>query len=495
MRQLTSLDAQFLALETARTYGHVGGLAILDPSTAPGGKVEIGDLCRTVGERLHLLPPFTWKLAGVPFGLDHPYWIEDPDFDLDFHIRETAIPAPGDDRKLSETVARIFARPLDRSRPLWELYLIQGLADDRVAMLSKIHHSAVDGMSGAEILSILLDTSPEGRDLDPPKNKPSPGRPPSELEMLARGVRGLPMQPIRALRSLPATIPAIPKFPGLAMVPGIPTIERAAAKVSRKLRGTDDGGILETTSIRAPKLSFNGRISSHRSFAFGSLPLESVKNLKNEMGIKVNDVVVALCATALREWLIERDELPDGPLVALVPVSVRTQEERGTFGNKVSGMIIPIATDEPDHRKRLMKTHEILISAKDRHAGLPASLMRDASNFIPPALHSRAARMASEVMGRVRPALNVAISNVPGPSVPLYCAGALLQANPPVSVIMDGVGLNITVISYRDHLDFGIIGDQKTIPTAWPLMDALAQSLDDLCDAVKVKKKVHQSAV
>ena len=155
MRQLTSLDAQFLAVESARTYGHVGGLAVYDPATAPGGTLEVGDVCRLVGERLHLLPPFRWRLVEVPFGIDHPYWIEDPDFDLDFHIRESAVPPPGDDHRLAETVARIFARPLDRRRPLWELYLIHGLAEGRVALLTKVHHAAVDGMSGGEILTLL----------------------------------------------------------------------------------------------------------------------------------------------------------------------------------------------------------------------------------------------------------------------------------------------------------------------------------------------------
>src|SRR5215212_62407 len=172
MRQLTTLDAQFLAVESARTYGHVGGLAIYDPSTAPGGEVGLADVCRLVGERLHLLPPFRWRLVEVPFSLDLPYWVEDPDFDLDFHVRESAVPPPGEDRQLAETVARIFARPLDRKRPLWELYLIQGLAGGRIALLTKIHHSVVDGVSGNEILTMLLDPSPEGRELPPAPDEP-----------------------------------------------------------------------------------------------------------------------------------------------------------------------------------------------------------------------------------------------------------------------------------------------------------------------------------
>src|SRR5215210_5534672 len=207
MRQLTSLDAQFLGVETARTYGHVGGLAVYDPSTAPGGTLEIRDVCRMVSERLHLLPPFRWRLVGVPFGIDLPYWVEDPAFDLDFHIRESAVPPPGDDRRLAETVARIFARPLDRRRPLWELYLIQGLEHGRVALLTKVHHSVVDGVSGNEILSVLLDPSPEGREIPPADGGQAGERVPGELEMFGRGLLGMPFQPLRALRSAPATLP------------------------------------------------------------------------------------------------------------------------------------------------------------------------------------------------------------------------------------------------------------------------------------------------
>src|SRR5918999_2505711 len=199
MRQLTPLDAQFLAVESSRTYGHVGGLAVYDPSTAPGGTLGIPELCALVSERLHLLPPFRWKLAQVPLGLDFPYWVEDEDFDIDFHIRESAVPPPGEDRQLAETVARIFARPLDRRRPLWELYLIHGLGHGRVALLTKIHHAAVDGVSGAEVLSILLDPSPEGREI-PPASPRSPDRAPGELEMLGRGLLGVPRYPLRALR-------------------------------------------------------------------------------------------------------------------------------------------------------------------------------------------------------------------------------------------------------------------------------------------------------
>jgi diacylglycerol O-acyltransferase / wax synthase len=479
MRQLTTLDAQFLAVESPTTYGHVSGLAIYDPSTAPGGKLELKDICRTVGERLHLLPPFRWRLVGVPLGLDLPYWAEDPDFDIDFHIRDSAVPPPGDDRQLAETVARIFARPLDRSRPLWELYLIHGLEDGRVALMTKVHHSVVDGVSGNEILTELLDSSPEGREIPPPEDGEAGERVPGELEMLARGAFGLPRQPLRALRSVPSALPNLTDLPGANAFPGVPTVSRGLSALRRRLGG-EDPGVLEVTTARPPRTSFNGSISPHRRVSFGSVSLDSVKALKNELGITVNDVVVALCTTAVRDWLIDRDELPEEPLVAMVPVSVRTEEERGAFGNRISMMIVPIPTNEPDPRRRLMRTHELLKSAKSRHKALPASLLTDATSFIPPAVAALAARTTIDILGRTRPPLNLVISNVPGPREPLYCAGAQLQANFPISAIVDGVGLNMTVMSYRDHVDFGIVADREQVDDVWSLMHRAAEALDEL---------------
>jgi WS/DGAT/MGAT family acyltransferase len=482
MRQLTTLDAQFLAVESAGTFGHVGGLAVYDPSTAPGGRVTIKDICRTVGQRLHQLPPFRSRLVQVPFGLDLPYWVEDPDFDIDFHIRESAVPPPGDDGHLAETVARIFARPLDRAHPLWELYLIHGLEGGRIALLTKVHHSVADGVSGNEILSVLLDSSPEGREVEPPpaEGERTGERVPGELEMLGRGLLGLPRQPLRALRAIPSALPNLTELPGANAIPGGPAVSGALTRLRRVLGADADDGVLEVGTARPPRTSFNGPASPHRRFSFGSLSLDSVKALKNELGITVNDVVVALCATAVRDWLLERDELPDDPLVAMVPVSVRSDEERGTFGNRISAMIVPIATNEPDPRRRLLRTHELLKSAKARHNAVPAELLTNATAFIPPAVAALAARTAVGIMSRTRPPLNLVISNVPGPREPLYCAGALLEGHFPVSVVMDGVGLNITVMSYRDHIDFGIVADREQVDDVWSLMDGAARALEEL---------------
>src|SRR4051812_7382171 len=481
VRQLTSLDAQFLAVESGRTYGHVGSLCVYDPSTAPHGELTIQDICRMVSERLHLLPPFRWRLVNVPLGLDLPYWVEDPDFDLDFHIRESAIPPPGDDRKLAETVSRIFARPLDRSRPLWELYLIHGLPEDRVALLTKVHHAVVDGVSGNEILSVLLDPSPEGKEIPPrPEGVGRGERVPSDLEMLARGAAGLPRQPWRALKALPSTLPALTEIPGANAFPVVPALSKGLSRLRGLAGAPTSDQILEITSARAPRTSFNGRISPHRRLAFGSLSLETVKAIKNELGITVNDVVVTLCASAVRQWLIERDELPRTPLVAMVPVSVRSRQEATAFGNRISAMIVPIPTNVARPRDRLRRAHELLRSAKANHSALPASLLTDATSFIPPAVAALAARTAIDLLGRTRPPLNLVISNVPGPRESLFCAGARLESMFPVSVVVDGVGLNMTVMSYRDHLDFGIVTDQGQIPDAWPFIDHLHTALAEL---------------
>ena len=422
MRQLTSLDTQFLALETSRQSGHVAGLAILDPSTAPGGQLELADIEYLIAERLPLLPPLRWRLAEVPFGLDYPYWVDDPDFDLDFHVRELALPAPGTDDKLAEQVARIASRPLDRSRPLWELYLIYGLESGHVAMLTKIHHSLIDGMSGAEIMGVLLDLTPEGRE-PPPSHALGADHEPTETEMLVRGIMGLPRYPLRALRSLPTALPNLEDTP-FGTLPGAGTIAGLAERVQRTLsRG--EGGVLERTSLRAPRTSFNGRISPHRRFVFGQLSLDEVKEVKNEHeGCTVNDVIVSMCAGAVRRWLIEHEELPKVPLVAQIPVSVRTTEQSGTFGNRIMLMSAPLFSNIEDPVERLHKTHDALAVMKERHRALPAELLQDANHFIPPAVFSRAARVTFALStGAGRPDVEPRDLERPRPAVPALLRG------------------------------------------------------------------------
>jgi WS/DGAT/MGAT family acyltransferase len=490
MRQLTALDQQFLALEDSRHYGHVGALAILDPSTAPGEKVTLLDLQHLIAERLPLVPPFRWRLAQVPLNLDYGYWLDDPEFDLDFHVRELALAPPGTDHQLSEQVARIFGRPLDRSRPLWELYLIHGLPAGRVAVMSKIHHAVIDGMSGAEIMGALFDLSPEGR--EPPQPLAEPGdTPPGEIEMLARGVLGLPRYPARLLRSLPRALPNVHEVPSLGGIPGLKAAGRVAATARRAV---GRGRVVGRLDLVPPRTTFSGRISAHRRYAFGQLSLAEVKEVKNHYDCTVNDVVVAICAGAVRRWLLEHEELPREPLVAQIPVSARREDQQGTYGNRILLMTAPLYVGEADPVRRLQMTHESLMEMKERHRALPAGLLQDANHFIPPALFSRAARLTFALGSskRGRPAWNLVVSNVPGPQHPLYMAGARMEANYPISVITDGMGLNITLMSYCGHLDFGIVADREQMPDVWSLMDWLREALEELKPAAAVPATVGE---
>lgn len=479
MRQLSSLDAQFLAAEDGRNHGHVCALGIYDPTTARGGALTLEAVRALVAERIGQLAPFRWRLAPVPFNLDHPYWFEDPNFDLDFHIRELALPAPGDDQQLAEQVARLHARPLDRARPLWELYLIHGLAGGRVAVMTKVHHAAVDGVSGGELLSVLLDPHPEGRDVVPDEAHPGEAVP-GQFELLVRGLLGMAGQPLRALRAAPRALPHLDQVPTIRLIPGVGLLATASARITRARRG--DGGLLERTALRAPRTRLNRRIGPHRQFAFTSLPLADVKAIKNLLDVTVNDIVLALSAGALRRWLAASGDLPAQPLLAMVPVSVRTPEHAGTFGNRVSAMIVALPTDEPDARQRVSRVSDVMRAAKDRHRATPATLMQDANHFIPPALLARASRVVGQLAVRdpLAPPVNVVISNVPGSPAPLFLAGARLEAQYPVSLIMDGVGLNITVLSYRERLDIGVVGDRDLVPDAWSLITDLEAELAEL---------------
>ena len=473
MRQLTSLDAQFLALENSRQTGHVGSLAMLDASTAPDGSFGCREVTRLIEERAPQLPPLRWRLAEVPFGLDHPYWVEEAEIDLGYHVREMALASPGTDAQLADQVARIMSRPLDRARPLWELYVIEGHESGLVAVLTKIHHAVIDGLSGAEIMALLLDLTPDGREVPPPGDDDLADPPPSTLQMLGLGMLGLPRYPVRMLKALPKAIPNLEDTP-FGIFPGVGTLSKVAGTLMR------DG--VQRPDLTAPKTRFSGRISPHRRFVFGQLPLSEFKAAKNTHGATVNDVVVSVCAGAVRRWLLAHDDLPETPLVAQVPVSVRTGEEFGTYGNRILLMAAPLYTDIEDPVERLKATHEALAEMKDRHRALPAELLQDANNFIPPAVFARAARLTFgfSTSRPGRPTWNLVISNVPGPQFPLYMAGARLEANYPVSVITDGMGLNITVMSYMGHMDFGIIADRDQMPDVDTLMGYLREELSAL---------------
>jgi diacylglycerol O-acyltransferase len=484
VQQLSGLDTSFLNMETPTTYGHVCGLAVFDPSTA-SRPTQLDDIKQLIEERIHLLPPYRRRLVEVPLGLDHPYWIEDPDFDIDFHVRHIGLPPPGDRRQLAEQVSRIVARPLDRSRPLWELYLVEGLEGGLIAQLTKIHHCCIDGVSGAEMLATLLDVTPEPRKVDAPRRAWRPEPQPSEIEMMARGVwavMGTPRKGFRLARQAVRHLPDLAKTIGFGELPGTSLINRAL--------GRKPDPMLSVAATAAPRTSFNDYITPHRRFAYGSLSLEEVKEVKNEFGVTLNDVVLGLCAGALRRYLEERKELPADPLIAMVPVSVRTEEQQGTFGNQVSAMSASLHTHIADPEQRLARIHDSMSIAKEQHKALPANLLQDFAQFAPPAVAARAARVIARatVANWVDVPFNVVISNVPGPQFPIYGIGAQMVANYPVSAINDGVGLNITVQSYNGSLDFGIIACRELMPDVWDLMDYLGDALQELKELVKKRK-------
>ncbi|WP_320671237.1 WS/DGAT/MGAT family O-acyltransferase [Patulibacter defluvii] len=464
MRQLTSLDALFLAHEGDRTVGHVSAYVVLDPSDAPGGQVTIEALRDMMHSRMPLLPPFRWKLVGVPLGIDHGYWATDPDFDLGYHVRETAVPAPGGDREVATLVGRLFSQPLDRERPLWELYLIQGLADGRCALFSKVHHALVDGVSGAEILGALFDLSPEGRTVEAPTGTELE-HPPSQLEMLLRGVAATPKRLRRQATALPRLVANAGAIPGSGWVPGLRTAGRVARAIARPLTG-DDRPLLEPPTGSAPEVPFSRRLSGHLRMAHVRLDLEQVKAVKAALGTTVNDVIMAVAAGGVRHWLAAHEALPEEPLLALVPVSVRTPEQYGTFGNRVGGMVVPLPTNLREPDERLAAARAAMQTAKERHRAVPADTLIDATRFLPPALFAQATKITLGIAGRpgVRPPMNLIVSNVPGPQVPLYCAGARIEQVVPVSPVTHGVGMNITVMSYLGRIDAGIVVDRDQVP-------------------------------
>jgi WS/DGAT/MGAT family acyltransferase len=466
MQQLTGLDAAFLALEGSSMFGHVGSLCIVDPSTAPE-PLTLDRLTRLVASRLPLVPPFRRRLVPVPLGLDMPYWIDDPDFDIEFHVRELALPAPGNDQQLREQAARLHARPLDRARPLWELYLISGLSGGRLAIYTKVHHAAIDGVSGNDILGALLDTSAEGRDM-PFVEWPHEAEP-GTLSLLARSAFSLARQPIRATRL------------SLELLRSAPGLLRSPARPRLPLIDRDAGAMLSRPALRAPKTPFNAPITAHRRFAFCELSLTEIKAVKNAAGMTVNDVVMALSAGALRRWLEEHDALPDSPLVAAVPISIRTADEAGTAGNRISGMMAALPTQLPSPLDRLRTVHESMLVAKEQHGALPADLLSDVTQFAIPALAGQAARLNERLrlLERANP-FNLFVSNVPGPNVPLFFGGAELQAYYPLSAIADGQGLNITVISYRDSMFFGLIACRELVPDLDVMADYVEQELATL---------------
>ncbi len=483
MQQLSGVDASFLYAESPTTFTHVSSLILFDTHGTDSGSFEATkDLFR---ERLAVLDPMRRRLATVPFDLDHPYWIEDPDLDLDFHIRETAVAPPGTDEQLAELVSRLVARPLDRSRPLWELYVINGLPDGRIAQLTKVHHAAIDGVGGAQLLANLLDLEPDA----PPRDfgeVPAPEPVPTQEEMLLRGLGALATTPYKQGRIALQLLQELPQIGRAVDWTGIAKRlpDPIARVLGREARRVEDEAppVSRTGGFTVPSTRFNNKVGPHRRFAFTSVPLSDVKAIKDALGVTVNDVVLGMCAGALRSYLERKDELPQESLRCMIPVSVRSDDEANVYGNRVSGMFAALATDVADPVQRLQVIHDETVRAKETLGALPADLLTDVAEFAPPAIAARASRVVARtaIANRVDPPFNLIISNVPGPQFPLYAGGAEMLTYIPVSAVADTQGLNITIMSYNGRCDFGLIACRDAVPDLWDLCRGLEDALEEL---------------
>ena len=478
MKQLSMTDVFMLAVENERQRLQMASVSILAPPAPGERRVTRQRLRDLVAERIHLAPALRRKLRHVPLGLDYPYWIDDASLDLDHHVREFTLPAPGNDRQLAQAVADLVSQRLDHSRPLWELHVIDGLPDGRVAVLFKLHHAWADGISGLELHTLIFDRSPEGRQVPPPTVPP--GEPvPSTWQMLARGMASLPFQPVRAVLGSPRAVPYLDQLMPFRVTPGAGTISGATRRMARLARLGGDGMLLRGDTLRVPKTVLDRPVTGRRRWAFTRVPLEDAKRIKNHFGVTLNDVVVAATAGAVRSWLLELGDLPAAPLAALVPVSVRTGSDN-PGANLVQVMLVKLPTNEADPQVRLRRTHEALRAAKERHNAVPAAAMRGADELLMPALFIRAARAATLLAGLKGATANAVISNVPGPATEVYLAGSRVEALYPVGGLVEGFGFSTIVFSYSGGLDLGFVVDGDSPADPWRLAEAYDRSQREL---------------
>jgi len=460
MNHLSVVDGAFLHLESPEMPMHVGSLALFDPPPADHGP-WFETLKAHVASRMHLAPVFTRKLALMPFDLANPVWIHDDDIDLDYHMRYLVLPKPGTMAQMEALAARLHSSLLDRSRPLWEFYVIEGLADARVGFYSKVHHSAVDGQAAVAIVNSIFDVTPAPRRVKPPRAVRTNRYQLGVAELLGAALGNQLQQLLQFAKLLPPLAGAALKSAQAALAARRDATKRAPG----------------TRLKLAPPTPFNTSITNQRAFAGVSLPLKEVKAIGKAHGASVNDMVLWLCSTALREYLAEGRELPDRTLVAGVPISLRAEGDTSS-NNQVSGTLIDLATQVGDPLKRLSDIMAGTQAMKTQMGTFGDLIPKDFPSLGSPWLLSGLASLygRSRLADRLRLA-NVTISNVPGPQVPLYLAGAQLGGLYPLSIVVHGVALNITVQSYMGQLCFGLIACRRAVPDVKELADALQRAM------------------
>ena len=472
MQQLSGLDQGFLTLETANSPMHIAGLCFYDPGTASQA-FSFERIRQGIEQRLHLARTFRQRLVEVPLSLDRAYWVEDPDFDLDYHLRHVAVPSPGDWKSLVTMASRILSHPLDRSRPLWEFYVIEGLdgidwlPPGSFATLVKIHHAAIDGVSSNDILFALTDLSPEGRNIEPPRKRWVPETVPSARRMLMRTALTNVLAPFKLIEG------------------GARLASTVIGTVARLPQYREDP---PPAPFQAPKTPLNVPISAQRVWDGAVFSLDTVKTIRKAVaGATVNDVVLTICAGALRRWLEKHEALPDKSLVAFAPISVRNEAEKGTQGNQVSGMLVSIATDIAEPLQRLVAVKHNTEKSKGMTHAIGARTLTDYTRFVPSATAALAARLYTrmKVADAHNPLFNCVITNVPGPQIPLYSLGSQMVAQIGYGPIFDGMGLLIAIFSYNGTLSIGVSSCRRIMPDIADFIGFLHQSLAELEAAAK----------
>jgi WS/DGAT/MGAT family acyltransferase len=443
---------------------HVGAITIFD-----GPPMECDELFRHVQERLHLVPRYRQKVVWPGMELGRPVWVDDPCFNLDYHVRHTALPRPGSRDQLRKLAARVFSQQLDRDKPLWEMWLVDGMEDDRFAIVSKTHHCLIDGMSGVDILSTLFDTAPEGREIEPPGRAWQPAPKPSGLEVKAEALGEIATRPLRILRK---------------GARAVSSPQRTVQTVTDGLQGIKDllvGPMLSP----APDVPLNTSIGPHRRVQWVSFDLDDFKGVKNALGGTVNDVVLATVAGGLRRWLRAHGTRTEGlELRAMVPVSIRTEDERHQFGNRVAAMRGPLPVWAEDPVERLHAVRDTMQGLKDSKQALGAEVLADLQGFAPPTLLAMGARINFSTR-----LFNTIVTNVPGPQFPLYLAGRRLVEMVPLGFLPDGHAVFFAIMSYDGKLVIGLLGERDAMEDIDDLAAGLRDALEELKSAAGVTGK------